>query len=228
MSTNPYSDPYSSQQHSPEAYGPLKPGAVTAVSVLAIVLGVLGLLTVCGGGVGLIANTALQGMMTVPPNATPMQKAQIELNQEIMGLTQRYLPLTLVFLGAQLVLAPMLIYGGVKTLRMDHAGRRFLIYTFLALIAFEVIRTAFQFYLQLQMLPLYDEMAMRVAREGGGTGEDEMILRFTKGATMFGLVAALVWPAVKIVLYALSSRYLALPKTIEAFDRFAAAKPSQV
>jgi chromosome segregation ATPase len=46
------------------------------------------------------------------------------------------------------------------------------------------------------MLPLYDEMALRIAREGGASEQEKTLVRFMKGASMFGLVAALIWPAI--------------------------------
>lgn len=228
MSSNPFSDPqtnpYAAQPAG--AYGPVKPGALTAVCVIAIVLGIMGTLAVCIGGVGLAANSAMQGMITVSPNATPFDKAQVELQQEMMSINTRHLPAVIVLLVAQLAVSPLLIAGGVKALRMQHSGRRLLIYAFVAVIIFEVVRTAFQLYLQMQMLPLYDEMAMRLAREGGNTPQVEIFQRVGKGAAMAGVVFMIFWGAVKLVLYGLSARYLGLPKTIEVYDQFAAAKPS--
>jgi hypothetical protein len=228
MSSNPFSDPqanpYAAQPAG--AYGPVKPGALTAVCVIAIVLGIMGVLAVCIGGAGLAASSTLQGMLTVGPNATPFDKAQIELQQEMMAINGRYLPIAVVLLGVQLVVSPLLIVGGVKALSMQHSGRRLLIYAFIAVIIFEVVRTAFQLYLQMQMLPLYDEMAMRLAREGGNTPQVEMFQRIGKGSAMFGVVFLIFWGAVKLVLYGLSARYLSLPKTIDVYDEFAAAKPN--
>jgi hypothetical protein len=115
-----------------------------------------------------------------------------------------------------------MIVGGVMVLRLRPAGRKFLMYTLLAVIVFEVVRTILTIYIQLQIMPVTELYMDRLLREGGGPGGNQSFAQFMsrimKGAMIFGVIFALVWPLAKIILYGISSRYLASDAVTQLFE----------
>lgn len=219
MSSNPYSDePYLAQSVRPAG---TRPGGLTVVAVLAIVLGVLGLMGACGGGVGLLATPYLQGAMKPAPGASSLERMQFELNQETLAINERYFALHMTVQVFLLIVAGCLTVGGIQVLRLRPGGRKFLIYTFFALIAFEFLRTVLLVFVQLQILPVVEAGMNRLLREAAG-GKDEPMLKFmaqfTYAAAIFGMVVMLGWALIKIVIYGLSARYLSKPDIIGLFE----------
>ncbi|HTN76533.1 MAG TPA: hypothetical protein VL096_14840 [Pirellulaceae bacterium] len=220
MSNNPYSD-YSPPSGVPMKPLPLRPGGVTVVSILAIVLGVMGLFGVCAGGVGLAAGSFMQGMLTAPAGgANPVQKIQFDLNKELLAINERYMPLHVVMLIGLLVVASWLLVGGIQALRMKSGGRSLLLYAFFATILFELLRTGATAFLQLATLPIYDELARRTGDElGPNMGSAKSMVSMMYGMAIFGMVMVFVWGTAKVVLYGFCAKYLAKPEIVDLFAR---------
>lgn len=219
MSTNPYADPAATFV-APTA-APVRPGGVTLVGVLAIVLGVMGIFGGCGGAAALLLNPLMQGALQPPPGAPPFQRAQAELNAEIMGVNQNHMiPLSISLVGLTVV-AIWLTVGGIQTLRMRPQGRVILLYGFLATILFEVVRSGHMLVMQLEMLPIYEEFRNRIAREISDRSQLaglQTMLNLMQAAVIFGIVIGIGWVVIKVVVYGLCARYLSKPEIIDKFE----------
>jgi hypothetical protein len=228
MSSNPFADPYANPQSKPGPYDmpnlpPKKPGALTAVGVVGIVMGILGLGAACLVLVGLPLQAQMQGTFNPvpPPNAPPVMRLQYEMNVEMQAIQDRYMVPNMVFGGLHLLLAAGMIIGGILVLKTNPAGRTLLMYTLLAVIVFELVRAAVGLMAQLEIMPITTMYMERIMREAGGPGGNnataQMFARIMKGATIFGMVMALMWPLAKIIIYGISARYLASDQVVALF-----------
>jgi hypothetical protein len=227
MSNNPYAD-FSPAHARPVSGAPSRPGALTAVAVIALVLGILGFFSSCLAVVMLPMQTQFQaalGGIAPGPSASPIERQQYEMQVALAAMNQEYIVPQMVIAAAHIILAACMIIGATLVLRGRERGRAFLIYTVLIVIVFELLRTAFAVFLQLQMLPVYDEFVNRMAREATASSADQTILwitRMMKGVMLAVVVFAVAWPLAKIIIYGLSARYLSGDVAREYFARASA------
>jgi hypothetical protein len=227
MSANPFSE-FGNQPaagvYDPATYRlpPRKPGALTAVAVMALVLGILGMLVSCMSVATLPFQSQLQNLNTAG------SKVQVEMNQAIAKVQNRYLAGTMSFAVLHLVVATCLVIGGVMVLQGKPSGRTFLLYTLLAVIVFEILRTILVLVIQLECLPVIDGYMDKLGEDpaaGGGRTLGPGFARMMKGFMIFGLVVAMVWPLIKVIVYAISARYLSSPRMVEFFANRSASSP---
>jgi hypothetical protein len=98
---------------------PQRPAAVTVIAVINFVLGGLGLLGTCCGGVALLVLSSLAGSMPAPPGQPNPLKEMQTLFESIPG----YIPFMIAsaILGA--IAAIVLIVAGIGLLRMRRWAR---------------------------------------------------------------------------------------------------------
>lgn len=119
---------------------PQKPGGLTALCILAIVLGAFGILSGLGG----IAAAALQGpMQNMVAHLQPQQdkeaaRVQQQIADETREFSQQHIVRNTLFSLARLFVASCLLAGGILTLRLRPQGRRILLVAFSVGIVFEL------------------------------------------------------------------------------------------
>ncbi len=214
MGDNPFTDnPYKSSAPSFVPPAPTRPGGVTAIGVLSIVLGAMGLLGGCAGSVGLFINPMMQGALQPGPNANSIEKAQADMNAQINAVSQRYIVPNVVLMVGVLVLGSALLWGGIQLLRTRPGAPTWLFYTFMALIVFELLRTVFYIFVQLQLLPVVEEFAQRIGRDApGNPAMGDTMVTVMRASMYVGIVIGVGWPLIKVIVYGLSMRYLAKPE----------------
>jgi hypothetical protein len=225
MSNNPFSDSGFKSPPPPNAYDPAafqmppkKPGALTAIGVMGVVLGILGLMTACIAVVALPFQSKLQTAFNQSsPNDPPAVKIQQEMNAAMAAVQDKYFLPNMTFSVLHLVLATCMLIGGILVLRGRPAGRSLMIYVLLAAIAFEVLRTAFAVMVQLEVMPITSEFMEKMMKEAGPNGPGRAIARMVSGLSIFGIIMGLIWPLGKIIVYGLSARYLASKPIVEHF-----------
>jgi hypothetical protein len=201
-----------------------RPGGLTAVCIIAIVLGVLGL---CGSVLG-VASVAFQGKLQAlmkqqqelaPKVRNNALKQQMEIQNKVSEATQkvanRHLGVTSVFLALNLLLSAGLLAGGIATLKLSPKGRQFLMGVFLAAIVFEILRSILTVFTQLDMVA-----ELSAIRNVGGPAD--MPLTLAKAGIVGGLVLGLVLVLGMVVFYAIGASYLRRPKVLALFERPAA------
>jgi hypothetical protein len=127
-----------------------RPGRLTAVCVIAIVLGGLGLFTSLGGLAGLAFRDKLERLANqqqqLPPGmANSMLKDQMEMQKKVnkaaQDVSHRHTGSNGAVLVFNLMFAVSLLVGGTMTLRLNPAACKFLVVVFVAAIAFEIVRS---------------------------------------------------------------------------------------
>ena len=201
-----------------------RPGGLTAVCVIAIVLGGLGL---CGSVLGL-GSLAFQdkiekfSMQQQTPAGMPdgilknQMEMQKKMQQKMMEVTHRYRGITLGTTLLNLLFATSLLVGGIMTMKLNPTGRTFLVTVFLAVIVFEIVRLVITVFMQLDMAA-----AMTAAFQGGAGANQGAALLATsmKVGTFIGMGIGLVMALGKIVFYGIGASYLGRQKIRQLFGR---------
>lgn len=195
-----------------------RPGGVIAIGVVAIILGCL---SSCAG-VMACGGVAMQGQMEqmqqasmagMPPNVQldQMQAAQREMMEE----QSKYQPITLgsAILGGLLALA--ILVAAAMALSGREIGRKLLVALFGAGMAFEVVRTGAEVWVQYQMKDIMDRYMSRVMTMSVQPGQPPMPQEFegmmsgVMGAGVaIGMCLLVGWAAAKVVYYGISIGYL--------------------
>jgi hypothetical protein len=232
-------DPYLPSR---SAYGPggagARPGWLTAVSVIAIVLGALGLLGSLFQTASLVFSDRLQQLtaaVSAPPGTPPeMQKVQVEMQRDIMAVQRRWRTSTMVLIASILVLASLLLLGGIKSLQLSPLGRTVLLATFAALAIVEIGRFIQLVGVQMDSTKVVSEYMPRIMAAAQGAGgkamppQAQQVMKTTSEVTVkVSLVAGLavwgVWFLAKIVFYVLGLFYLTRPHIQAVFQQPARA-----
>jgi hypothetical protein len=205
-----------------------RPGGLTAVCVIAIVLGGLGL---CASLFGL-ASLAFQDKIekfsmqqqTPPGMPNGVLKDQMEMQkkmqQKMMEVTHRYRGVTLGTTLLNLLCATSLLVGGIMTMKLNPTGRSFLVMVFVAVIVFEIVRLVIMVFMQLDMAA-----AMTAAFQGGPSNQAAAFLATSmKIGTFVGMGIGFVMALGKIVFYGIGASYLGRPKVRQLFERSTAAQ----
>jgi hypothetical protein len=132
-----------------------KPGWLTALCVICIVLGALGLINAILGTAAELAGPYFQAMLSPrggPGIPADMQQAQQDLMDEMNVIKQKYFILSLALLGFRFVAAGLLLYGGLRCLGLSEAGRKLLIAACAVALVFELSQTIIQSLVYLQNL----------------------------------------------------------------------------
>ena len=140
-------NPFAAYQPPPSAGPAAAPqstvaGRVKLVSVIAIVLGSLGLATTLMGAVGQFVGTRMQSAFTsfqqpgLPPE---MRDAQQAMQAEMQGIQIRFRPASIAVLIGHFAVSAALLWGGIQCLRLKLRGRPLLLVTCLATSVFEVM-----------------------------------------------------------------------------------------
>jgi hypothetical protein len=225
MSTNPFSDqnkpqpPLNPYDPSTFVMPPKKPGVLTAIGVMGVVLGVLGVMSSCMAVAALPFQSQLQTAFSQPSSKDPALRIQAEMNSAMAQVQQDYFAVSMTLSVLNLALSAWLLAGGIMVLRTRRAGRPLMIYALLTVIAFEVLRTVFGVIIQLEMMPITTDFADRLGREAAPNSPMASMGPMMKGAAIFGMVLGLIWPLGKIIMYALSARYLASKPIVEYFEK---------
>lgn len=133
-----------------------RPGGLTALCILAIVLGALGLMT---GLLGLAAAALQDPLQKLAAGIQPEQgeeaaRMQQQVADESRDFAKQHFVRNLVFSLARLVVASCLLFGGIFALRLNAAGRKILLFAFAAGILFEL----FQIWPMIEVLGFTDRV----------------------------------------------------------------------
>jgi hypothetical protein len=204
----------------PERRG--RPGALTAICVLAIVFGALGLL---GGVAGLasqlfssrIQEAVVAGQAGATGPAADIRKDMITRTTEI---TKKYSPIMIPLAIVKILVEGALLVGGILALGFKPSGRSLLAGVLLAALILDAIQFVPTFMAQREAQAVAAELMPQIM--AAQTGPNSTPMPFDMSSMMSGigtitLVLGLAWLAVKIVLYILGMRYLKRPDVMALF-----------
>lgn len=197
-----------------------RPGGLTALCILAIVLGALGVLIGLFG----IAAAALQGPLQdlvaqmQPDGDEETAQLQQEIGDESREFAERHLIRNIVFAIARLFVAGGLFVGGILAFRLRKPGRKVLLLAFAAGIVFELC----------QIWPLIDaaqftERIMNAQQLGGGPNADDdaqaMMRIMMKVIAAMQIVMMAAMALIKTAFYGFGWWYLSRPHIAALYIR---------
>lgn len=203
-----------------------RPGGLTAICIIAIVLGLLGSLSGIVKGANAAFGAQMQqafGSIGAGAGNGDMQKAQQEMNNALAAEMLRFRLVNGVLCVAQLALCIALVYSGVKTLGLNVSGRRLLLWICCLLLFYEACQLAVFVYQQLSIAPIMELYMPRMMK--GPNGEDiggenfgKIIARMS---IIVGMISQCIWTVIKFGFYGFAIYYLRKAKVVELFS----AKP---
>ena len=212
-----------------------RPGWLTAVCIIALALGGLGLLGSIFGAVSLFAGPRLQSSFQkisfgipngpqgkLPPNFEEMQELQEKLQGEILEIQRPWMTINLSLMIVNLVLSGCLLYGGIQGLQLAPSARTWLMGAFAAAILFELVRLVPTIGIQIattevtqQYMAEVLEMSMAQQPQNMPPQQREMMKGVVATGMRLGMVLGLMFAAVtllvKLAFYIAGILYLRRP-----------------
>jgi hypothetical protein len=210
-----------------------RPGGLTAVCVIAIVLGSLGLCSTLLGFAGLAAGPWMQKMIERQHRMgmnNPANDAQLEMQKKMQAVNDRHWGSNLGFMLANMVLAGGLLAGGITALGLAPKARKLLLAVFLAAIAFVIVRAIVHVSMQMEMATIISDMPGSMSRIMAASAPKgpqaarqvaqatEMAAIFAKIFVFLGMACSLVLALAETVFYAVGARYLCRPNIRRLFE----------
>ena len=197
MSENPYqSNPTLPQATSVPQQ---KPGGLTAIAVICLILGSLGALIALFGIVMLFFQGSMNQFQAAQPGGPPPEfLAEMEALQ-----ASQFIP-TLIVNGCNVIIGSLLAIGSIGVLGTKEWGRSLLRNALLAAIFFVVVRGIYGMWVQYSSMSVISKMVPA----GGDKATMEAIMQ---GTIIFGIVIGVIWMVVMIGFYIWSRIYLNKP-----------------
>lgn len=202
-----------------------RPGGLTAVCILAIVLGALGLLT----GLSAIVISAVQGPLQnlvnqmQPDGDDEAAQLQRQMSDESRQFAERHFVRNIVLAVVRLVVAGGLLAGGVLAFRLRPVGRKVLLFAFVAGIGFELC----QIWPMIEAAQLTQKIMgaqqFRGLEDGNENAQAQMrVMMKAIAAMQVAMLAAMV--LTKMSFYGFGWWYVTRPRIASLFVRPAAVE----
>jgi hypothetical protein len=218
---NPFTDvsPYRAGQL-PELAA-RRPSGLTAICIIAIVLGVIGLFSGVLKGVNAVFGAEMQQAFGSMGAVTQEQaKIQQEMQAALAAEMKRFAIANGVLSVCQLVLCGALVYSGLKTLGLKPAGRQLLLAICVGILVYEIAQLVTVVIQQMSMIPIMELYMPRMmkAPSGNNAGTEQFGQIIARMSIIVGIVMQCAWTLIKFVFYVLAIRYLRSAKIIALFD----------
>lgn len=191
-----------------------RPGWLTALCVLAIVLGALGLMNSLMSAGGLLAGQQLQKIMRAQPSPgmTPeMQEAQNKLQDAMYAVQRKYWWPIVFALLLRAGVALLLLIGGIRALSLKEGGRQLLLVACGVALPFELAHAILQTLIMLDNMTAMHNFAEVLANEMPKDGPPQMqnfVQTVMQGTLIVSLVFMYLWTLIKGGLYLFGLLYL--------------------
>ncbi len=227
--SQPYASPFGMTPVNPYAAAAMpgarqRPGGLTAICVLAIVLGALGLMTGCFGLLSQAFNQQIQtGLAGIQAGDNKeLGEIQNEMNAKVLTASAKYAWLNKLLAVVQFAVAGSLLAGGIMSLKLRPLGRKLLLSAFVAAIVFEGARLYPTMAVQREMAPIMAEYMPRMMKAqappgGQPPGMHEAMSGIMSAAMIVGMVISVGMVAVKAVFYVIGIVYLRKPSVAQLF-----------
>jgi hypothetical protein len=224
---NPYQSPsqFDDSRSNTASISPgRRPGGLTAICVIAMILGGLGAVFSLFGLGSLAFRSQLENAFA-PQRQPGMSKefveAQRDMQQKTNAVQQRFLGLNSVLGLVNLVLGTSMFIGGIYVLQLSPKGREFLAAVFVAAIVFELVRIPIIVSMQYQVAAVMSDSMPRmmnsINNQDGSNAAAEAATIFTR-IWIFVLIAIMAaFFLAKIIFYTIGVRYLGRPQIRRLF-----------
>lgn len=230
--SNPFPEPpsYSAYQ-SPDyavaaadaAYATKRPGWLTAICVIAIILGVLGVLAALMGGGALVVNKMFRAQFANQPPAPGMPQgmadAQKKYQDAMYAVTDRYFIADVILLPIHGLVSIFLIVAGARAMSLLPETRTLLQWALIAALGVLIVMTLKGVVQQVELFGVIDQFFKDLAANmpgQGAQGKDAVVTAMRVGmiiAAIFGFG----WQFILFLFYGLSLNYLSRPQIVALY-----------
>jgi hypothetical protein len=205
-----------------------RPGALTAVCIIGMILGGLGLLAgMWGGAMALFGAQVQQWQAQMGTVGSPqaMVDVQAEMNAQQIAIFNRFRIVNLAVAVALTAVSAALLVGSIRAMKLQERGRRMLRAACGAAIVFELCRAVPQGLMQLEVMALMEDYLPRLMEASAPGAQGQQIAAFGEMMARFSIIMQWVvffgWLILKLVYFGLSFHYLGRPKTKTLFAKSA-------
>lgn len=197
-----------------------RPGWLTMLCVCCIVLGALGLMNSVFGTVGIFGGKAFQSWVQPKGSTTGMpadiQQSQEKLQQEMYAVQDKYFWFLLAGIVARFVVAPLLLFAGLRALSLNEQGRQMLVIACAIALGFELANGILACAIAMENLTLMNSFV------------EELTTKMPKDKTDAVRVASIMQAGMRIVgvfVFILTGLIVALKLALYAFGYVYLRKP---
>ncbi len=202
-----------------------RPGGLTAVCVLATVLGGAGLLTGCSGLFSQLFASNMQEAFTAMPGIakSPGADVQKEMNTKLLAVSRRYIWITVPLVVLKVAIESILLAGAIMSWGLKPRGRSWLLTALLAAIVVESLQIVPMMIMQRETFAVMSEfMPKMIAAQPHADQQPAGMGNFMSTASSalgyVSMIVAVGWLTAKIVYYAFAIRYLRKPSVAAVFE----------
>ena len=205
-----------------------RPGWLTAVCVIAIVIGILGAFNGVFGLIGAVFGQQLQSAVSPAAGSVPpsMEKIQTEFQDQMNAVQKEFFVALLSSAVLRTIIAVLLLVGGVMCLNLKEQGRQLLVLGFAIALLFEIGNTVLNSLVNMEVMTAFNAYVEALAEElpaGGGGPPPQMLMGIMKGSIIFGFVVQYLIVLIKMGFYAFGLIYLSRQTIKALFANSAAA-----
>ncbi len=207
-----------------------RPSGLTAICIIAVVLGVLGLFSGLMKGVNVLFGAEMQQAVGSFGAVSPEQaKVQQDMNAAIAAEMGRFRLANSVLCVAQLAFCGALVYSGIKTLGLKAAGRSLMLAACACMLVYEIGQAIAFVFQQLALSPIMElYMPQLMKGSAGNNASAEQIGQvMARISIILGIVFQCVWTLIKFIFYAVAIVYLRKANVIALFDPITTAALSK-
>ena len=215
MSNNPFASPQPVSAEYETAARRKAPGALTAILIICLVLGILGLLESCFGGAALAFQTQINEFQAKNPD--PIAK---KMQQEIEGVQQEQFVPNLIMIGLNFIVAPLLVTGAIGGLNRKTWGYRFLSAGLLLAVFYVVVRVVLTIIIQLATMGTMTKAMQDGMRQQGGANAAqgaEIVGTAMQVGIYVAIGVSVLWGLIQLGFYFWSWTYLRKDQTRSYF-----------
>jgi len=221
-------DPYRSPVQPEPAYaapsGKQKPGWLTALCVLCIVIGTLGLMNgLIGLGATLFGEQLQQvlGSMSKGQQTQPeLQKLQQKLQDETRAINEQFFVPTLIAVLLKVSISAVLIFGGIRALSLKRNSRSLLMWGCIVALLFELGLSVLQSVMYMETLAVYNQLLdnfLQDLQRDRNVVPAQAMMTIMQVALYAGIVVFFILQFIKVVFYFWGANYLRRPAIAALF-----------
>jgi hypothetical protein len=232
-SFDPYRSPPMPQVEYPGSVPGRRPGWLSVLCVLCIVLGSLGLVNSIFGTAGMVVGPRFQKFMANRPQPglpEDFKEAQEKMQADMYKIQTKYIWPLGVSIVLRVVVCTLLLVAGIRCLNMDEKGRKLLIVACSMALVFDLLQAILQMVITMENMTVMNEFMETMATKGQSANKDVEALLKTVGSVIrfFSLGLICIIALAKIGLYIFGVLYLQKAHIRALFHRMPNSTPALI
>ncbi|MBC8350919.1 MAG: hypothetical protein H8E66_02970 [Planctomycetes bacterium] len=196
-------------------------GGLTAICIIAVVLGVLGTLSAAAKGFNVLFGAQVQQTIgSIGAVNEAQRQAQQDMNNAMAAEMKRFRLANSILCVAQLGLCIGLLVAGLRTLGLKASGRQLLVWICVSLLVYEIGQFVVFAFQQLSIAPIMELYMPKMMKgpDGEDIGGEKFGKVIARMSIVVGMVTQCAWTLIKLVFYAVAIRYLRKRNVVALFE----------